>query len=71
MVGFNTENALHTRRRCHYNLVDVYSWQEAQQHAHIVVTPTEGSVVKPGRVVVLLDGAATPIISFKLMNLRV
>ena len=36
----------------------------------IVVTPTDGAVVKPGRVAVLLDGAATPI-SFKLMNLRV
>ena len=36
----------------------------------IVVTPTGGTVVKPGRVVVLLEGAATPI-SFKLMNLRV
>ena len=36
----------------------------------IVVIPTDGTVVKPGRVVVLLEGAATPI-SFKLMNLRV
>ena len=36
----------------------------------IVVTPTEGTVVKPGRVAVLLDGAAAPI-AFKLMNLRV
>lgn len=36
----------------------------------IVVTPPEGTAVKPGRVTVLLDGAATPI-SFKLMNLRV
>ena len=36
----------------------------------IVVIPTEGTVVKPGRVAVLLEGAATPI-SFKLMNLRV
>ena len=36
----------------------------------IVVTPTEGTVVKPGRVAVLLEGAAAPI-SFKLMNLRV
>ena len=36
----------------------------------IVVTPTEGTVVKPGRVAVLIEGAATPI-SFKLMNLRV
>ena len=36
----------------------------------IVVTPPEGTAVKPGRVVVLLEGAATPI-SFKLMNLRV
>ena len=36
----------------------------------IVVIPAEGTVVKPGRVAVLLDGAATPI-SFKLTNLRV
>ena len=36
----------------------------------IVVASTEGTVVKPGRVAVLLEGAATPI-SFKLMNLRV
>ena len=36
----------------------------------IVVTPPGGTVVKPGRVVVLLEGAGTPI-SFKLMNLRV
>ena len=36
----------------------------------IVVTPADGTAVKPGRVVVLLEGAATPI-SFKLMNLRV
>lgn len=36
----------------------------------IVVRPTEGTVVKPGRVVVLLENAATPI-SFKLTNLRV
>ena len=36
----------------------------------IVVTPLEGTAVKPGRVAVLLDGAAAPI-SFKLMNLRV
>ena len=36
----------------------------------IVVAPTEGNVVKPGWVAVLLEGAATPI-SFKLMNLRV
>ena len=36
----------------------------------IVVAPPEGTVVKPGRVAVLLEGAATPI-SFKLMNLRV
>ena len=35
-----------------------------------VVIPTDGAVVKPGRVAVLLEGAATPI-SFKLMNLRV
>ena len=36
----------------------------------IVVTLTDGTVVKPGRVAVLLEGVATPI-SFKLMNLRV
>ena len=36
----------------------------------MVVTPAEGTVVKPGRVAVLLEGVATPI-SFKLMNLRV
>ena len=36
----------------------------------IVVAPAEGTVVKPGRVAVLLEGAAAPI-SFKLMNLRV
>ena len=36
----------------------------------IVVTPADGTVVKPGRVAVLLEGAAAPI-SFKLMNLRV
>ena len=36
----------------------------------IVVVPPEGTVVKPGRVAVLLEGAAAPI-SFKLMNLRV
>ena len=35
----------------------------------IVMTPPDGTVVKPGRVAVLLEGAATPI-SFKLMNLR-
>ena len=35
----------------------------------IVVAPPEGTAVKPGRVAVLLEGAATPI-SFKLMNLR-
>ena len=36
----------------------------------VLVTPTGGTIVKPGRVAVLLEGAATPI-SFKLMNLRV
>ena len=36
----------------------------------IVVAPAEGTAVKPGRVAVLLEGAAAPI-SFKLMNLRV
>ena len=36
----------------------------------IVVTLAEGTVVKPGRAAVLLEGAATPI-SFKLMNLSV
>jgi len=36
----------------------------------IVVTPTDGTVVNPGRVAVLLEGAAAPI-SFKLTNLRV
>ena len=34
------------------------------------VAPTDGAVVQPGRVAVLLEGAAT-LISFKLMNLRV
>ena len=36
----------------------------------IVVAPAGGTVVKPGRVAVLLEGAASPI-AFKLMNLRV
>ena len=36
----------------------------------VVVTPTEGTVVRPGQVAVLLEGAAAQI-SFKLMNLRV
>ena len=35
----------------------------------IAVAPTEGVGVKPGRVAVLLEGAASPI-SLKLMNLR-
>ena len=36
----------------------------------IVVAPADGTVIKPGRVAVLLEGAAAPI-AFKLMNLRV
>ena len=38
--------------------------------AGIVVTPTEGTIIKPGRVAVLLDGEVKPI-SLKLLNLCV
>eukprot|EP00729_Bicosta_minor_P005084 gene5084-biopygen15833 len=35
-----------------------------------VIAPPEGVAIKPGRAVVLLDGDATPPISFKLKNLK-
>ena len=57
------------RRYC--NLAELCSWQQVHNNdPGFVVAPAEGTVVKLGRVAVLLEGAKTPI-SIKMIKLRI